>query len=64
MNQNGEIEDRKVELGMETASDAEVTAGLNAGEEIVVSDRSGLKAGEKVHPHEVSVMEYHGEAPK
>jgi hypothetical protein len=24
-----------------------------------VSDRSGLKAGEKVHPQAVAVMEYH-----
>jgi len=59
VNQNGELEDRSVQLGLETASDAEVIAGLNEGEQVVVSDRSGLKAGEKVHPQAVAVMEYH-----
>ena len=59
VNQNGELEDRSVQLGLETASDAEVISGLNEGEQVVVSDRSGLKAGEKVHPQAVAVMEYH-----
>jgi RND family efflux transporter MFP subunit len=59
VNQNGEVEDRTVQIGIETASDAEVTSGLNEGEQVVVSDRSGLKPGEKVHPQTVAVMEYH-----
>jgi len=59
VNQNGELEDRNVQLGLETASDAEITSGLNEGEQVVVSDRSGLKAGEKVRPQAVAVMEYH-----
>ncbi len=39
-------------LGMqgETENDVEVLSGLNEGEEVVVSDRSGLKQGELVHP--------------
>jgi RND family efflux transporter MFP subunit len=57
--QNGELDDRTVQLGLETASDAEITSGLNEGDEVVVSDRSGLKAGEKVHSQPVAVMEYH-----
>ncbi len=48
-----------MQLGIETANDAEVTSGLNEGEQVVVSDRSGLKPGEKVHPQTVAVMEYH-----
>lgn len=62
VNQDGTIEDRAVHLGLQTASDAEITSGLNQGEQIVVSDRSSLKAGEKVHPQQVAVMQYHEES--
>jgi len=55
---NGQIEDRPITLGIQTASDAEVISGLNEGELVVVSDRSGLKAGEKVHPQIVPIMQY------
>ena len=58
VNRNNEIEDRPINLGLQTASDAEVVGGLNPGEEIVVSDRSGLKPDEKVHPQGVQVMQY------
>jgi len=61
VNRNGELEDRSVQLGLQTASDAEITSGLNPGEQVVVSDRSGLKPGQKVHPQEVAVMQYHEE---
>jgi RND family efflux transporter MFP subunit len=64
VNQDAQIEDRTVQLGLQTASDAEVTSGLNEGEQVVVSDRSALKAGEKVRPQTVAVMQYHeGSAP-
>ncbi len=59
VNANGEIEDRPVTLGIQTSSDAEVVAGLSEGEQVVVSDRSGLTPGEKVHPQLVQVMQYH-----
>ncbi len=59
VNLKGEIEDRPVSLGIQTASDAEVVAGLSEGEQVVVSDRSGLKVGEKVHPQVVQIMQYH-----
>jgi RND family efflux transporter MFP subunit len=62
VNQDGKIEDRAVQLGLQTASDAEIISGLNDGERIVVSDRSSLKAGEKVHPQQVAVMQYHEES--
>lgn len=58
---NGEIEDRTITLGLQTASDAEVVSGLSPGEQIIVSDRSGLKPGEVVHAQVVPVMQY-GEA--
>jgi len=56
---NLQIVDRQVSLGLQTATDAEVVSGLSAGEQVVVSDRSGLKAGEKVNPQVVPVMRYH-----
>ncbi|MFZ0760902.1 MAG: efflux RND transporter periplasmic adaptor subunit [Candidatus Sulfotelmatobacter sp.] len=59
VNQDGELEDRTVQLGLQTASDAEIVSGLAEGDEVVLSDRSGLKAGEKVLAREVEVMRYH-----
>jgi RND family efflux transporter MFP subunit len=46
------IERRPIVLGMEgdSENDAEVLSGLNEGDEIVVSDRSGLKPGQLVRP--------------
>jgi RND family efflux transporter MFP subunit len=62
VNGNGELEERTVQLGLQTATDAEVTSGVQEGEQVVVSDRSGLKPGEKVRAQVVQVMEYHGDA--
>ncbi len=56
---NNQLEDRPVQLGLQTATDAEVVAGLHEGESVVVSDRSGLKPGEKVIPQAVQIMQYH-----
>jgi len=55
---NNEIEDRPITLGLQTANDAEVVSGLTEGEEVVVSDRSGLKPGATVHPQIVQIMQY------
>lgn len=55
---DGVIEQRPVQVGIETASDAEIVSGLNEGEQVVVSDRSGLKVGEKVIPRAVNLPEY------
>jgi RND family efflux transporter MFP subunit len=57
----GSIVIRPVTLGIQTADDAEVLSGLTEGEQVVVSDRSGLKAGEKVQTHPAQAVEYHGE---
>jgi RND family efflux transporter MFP subunit len=51
--------DRPVELGLQTATDAEIVSGLQEGEEVVVSDRSGLKPGARVVPKTVQIMQYH-----
>ncbi len=58
---DGQVEERTVQVGLETASDAEIASGLNVGDEVVVSDRSGLKAGEKVRAQPVEMMQYHDE---
>jgi RND family efflux transporter MFP subunit len=62
VNGTGELEDRDVQLGLQTASDAEIISGLNEGDQVVVSDRSSLKAGQKVHPQTVAVMQYQEES--
>ncbi len=59
VNPNGMLEDRTVQVGIETSSDAEIVSGLNEGEQVVVSDHSGLKAGAKVIAQLVVVPEYH-----
>jgi RND family efflux transporter MFP subunit len=53
------IEIRDVVLGIQTETDAEVLTGLKGGELIVVSDRSSLKAGQKVRPKDIDLMPYH-----
>jgi RND family efflux transporter MFP subunit len=58
VNADGTIEQRTVQIGLETSSLAEVVSGLNEGEQVVVSDRSGLKSGEKVRPQTVAVLDY------
>ena len=59
VNGNHQIEDRPVSLGLQTSSDAEIVSGLTEGEQVIVSDHSGLKPGEKVIPQVVPVMQYH-----
>ena len=55
---NSALEDRTITLGLQTANDAEVVSGLAEGEQVVVSDRSGLKAGDTVHAQVVQIMQY------
>jgi RND family efflux transporter MFP subunit len=59
VNPSNTIEIRRVTLGIQTATDAEVLSGLREGEQVVVSDRGGLKAGQQVQP---KVVEVEGEA--
>lgn len=58
---SNKIEDRLITLGLQTATDAEVLSGLNEGEMVVVSDRSGLKPGEEVRPQKVELIQYQGQ---
>src|SRR5580698_5708974 len=58
VNSRGEVEDRTVQVGLQTTSDAEIVSGLHPGEQVVVTDRSGVKPGQKVHPQAMSVMQY------
>jgi len=50
------IEVRPVKLGIQTATDAEVLSGLKEGEQVVVSDRSGLKGGQRVQPKLIELV--------
>ncbi len=52
------IEIRPVVLGIQTATDAEVISGLREGELVVISDRSGLKAGQPAQPKMTDLMQY------
>jgi len=58
VNGAGVLEERNVQVGMQTTRDAEIVSGLSEGEQVVVSDRGGLRAGQKVRPQTVTVMEY------
>jgi hypothetical protein len=53
-----------VTLGIQTASEAEVLSGLQDGEMVVVSDRSGLKPGEEVRPRVIELVEYQSQEDK
>jgi RND family efflux transporter MFP subunit len=55
---SGKIERRQIVLGIQTATDAEVLSGLQEGELVVVSDRSGLKAGQAVQTKMINLMQY------
>jgi RND family efflux transporter MFP subunit len=59
VDQDGKLQDRVVQLGLQTSSYAEIVSGLHEGEQVVVSDRSSLKEGERVQAKMVSVLEYH-----
>jgi len=54
----GKIDRRTIQLGIQTPTDAEVLSGLQEGEIVVVSDRSGLKAGQEVHPQMIQLIQY------
>jgi RND family efflux transporter MFP subunit len=58
------IEERQLTLGIQTASDAEIISGLADDDLIVVSERSGLKAGQTVRPKIIELTEYQGQQEK
>jgi len=52
------IEVRKVTLGIQTATHAELESGLQEGDMVVVSDRSGLRAGQIVQVKPMNLPQY------
>jgi RND family efflux transporter MFP subunit len=57
---SNKIQSREITLGIQTSNDAEVLSGLQEGDLVVVSDRSGLKAGEEVKPKTIDLVNYQG----
>lgn len=62
VDQSNTIQEREITLGIQTANDAEVLSGLNEGDEVVISDRSGLRAGESVRPKLTQAVTYRGQS--
>jgi len=62
VDQANKIQERQIALGIQTDSYAEVLTGVREGEQVVVSDRSGLKPGEQVHPQIIEIAEYKGKS--
>lgn len=58
---DNKIEIRDVKLGIQTANHAEILSGLQEGEQVVVSDRSSLKAGQAVNPKSIQLLQYQGQ---
>ena len=55
VNGQNKIEERPVRLGIQTANRAEVLAGLNEGDSVVIGNRSQIQAGLKVTPKQVEL---------
>lgn len=62
VDQADKIEDRQITLGIQTENDAEVLSGLHEGEQVVISDRSELRAGEAVIPKVTEAGPYKSES--
>jgi RND family efflux transporter MFP subunit len=60
VNSSNQIEVRNVVTGIQTSTDVEIVSGVEAGEMVVVGDRSSLKAGQTVHPQVTELMQYNG----
>src|SRR5665213_3463080 len=50
VNHDNQIEERDVKLGLETPDKYEVLSGLQEGDLVVIGNRSGFQAGQKVEP--------------
>jgi RND family efflux transporter MFP subunit len=49
---------RQIQPGIQTPNEVEVLSGLQEGDQVVVSDRSGLKAGQTVAPKTIDLIQY------
>ncbi len=56
------IHPRLVQLGIQTENYAEVLSGVREGDQVVISDRSGLRDGESVHPKVAEAAVYQGQS--
>jgi multidrug efflux pump subunit AcrA (membrane-fusion protein) len=55
--QNGGIVERRpVTLGVQMSDYTEIASGLTPGEQVIVSDRSGLKSGQRVLSHPAAAL--------
>jgi RND family efflux transporter MFP subunit len=50
VNKSGQIEERPVEIGIETSDSAEIKSGLEAGDLVVVGSRAQLRPSQQVIP--------------
>jgi RND family efflux transporter MFP subunit len=50
VNRDNQIEERAVKLGLETPDKYEVLSGLHEGDLVIIGNRSGFQAGQKVEP--------------
>ncbi len=50
VNAEGRVEERRVQVGIETSDSVEIKSGLQAGDLVVTGNRSQLKAGQQVTP--------------
>jgi RND family efflux transporter MFP subunit len=60
VNSAGAVEDRTVQIGMQTADLAEVKSGLQDGELVVIGNRGQLRPGQKVNPKVVEMTREKG----
>jgi RND family efflux transporter MFP subunit len=58
------IQIKQVTLGIQMPDYVAVTSGLDAGEKVVVSDRSGLKTGQTVQAKPLRSISYQGSSQK
>jgi RND family efflux transporter MFP subunit len=61
VNPSNQIEQHTLTLGIETENDAEVLTGLKEADQVVISDRSGLRPGERVRPKITEAATYQTE---
>jgi RND family efflux transporter MFP subunit len=52
---NNRVEWRRIAVGLETSNWVEVRSGLNEGDTVVLSGRSGLQPGQEVKPKETTL---------
>jgi len=53
---------REIDLGIQTDNDAEILSGLQDGDTVVISDRSGLRPGETVRPKLTQAARYQSQS--